>query len=144
MRPINHLNHLNHLNQPNQPKQPELLQGLGLEFWLPIPLLALMFWLSCGLVADRVLSRAYQAKDKLQADTQLEVHLSVDLSSIQAVIDPQAGITQVEVQTSESILKKLEFEFPITDPNQLESTIAQELGLSRQTVRKLVRYQIVD
>lgn len=120
------------------------LQGLGLEFWLPLPLLALIFWLSCSLMATQVLSRSYAAKDKLQADTQLEVHVSANVSMIKAVIDRTEGITQVEVQTTESSLRKLEFVFPVADASQVEMTIAQELGLSRQDVRKLVRYEILD
>lgn len=120
------------------------LQGLGLEFWLPLPLLAVLFWLSCSLISAQVLSRPYGAKDKLQADTQLEVHVSANVSMIQAVIDRTEGVTQVEVQTIESSLRKLEFIFPLTDTNEVETTIAQELGLSRQQVRSLVRYEIVD
>jgi predicted transcriptional regulator len=120
------------------------LQALGLEFWLPLPLLALIFWLSCNLISAQVLNRPYETKDKLQADTQLEVNVSVNVSLIKAVIDRTEGMTQVEVQTTESILRKLEFAFPVTDTNQVETTIAQELGLTRQDVRKLVRYEILD
>ncbi|MBW4465183.1 MAG: hypothetical protein KME07_07040 [Pegethrix bostrychoides GSE-TBD4-15B] len=120
------------------------LRGLGLEFWLPLPLIALVFWLSCSLMSAQVLSRSYGAADKLQADTQLEVYVSVNIATIKAVIDRAQGTTQLEVQTTESNLRKLEFTFPVTDTNQLESTIAQELGLSRQDVRKLVRYEITD
>lgn len=120
------------------------LRGLGLEFWLPLPLLAIGFWLSCSLISAQVLSRAYGAKDKLQADTQLEVYISANVSMIQAVIDRSEGITQVEVQATESSLRKLEYTFPLTDVNQVETAITQELGLSRQQVRSLVCYEIVD
>ncbi len=95
-------------------------------------------------MSAQVLSRSYGAADKLQADTQLEVYVSVNIATIKAVIDRAQGTTQLEVQTTESNLRKLEFTFPVTDTNQLESTIAQELGLSRQDVRKLVRYEITD
>jgi predicted transcriptional regulator len=120
------------------------LQGMGLEFWLPLPLLTVAFWMGCSLISTHVLSRPHDAKDKLQADTQLEIHVSVNVSMIKAVIDRAEGLTQVEVQTIESNLKKLEFVFPIVDANQVETTIAQELGLSRQDIRKLIRYEIVN
>jgi predicted transcriptional regulator len=120
------------------------LPQLGLEFWLPLPLLGIAFWLSCSLISAQVLGRPYGAKDKLQADTQLEVHVSVNISMMKALINRAEGITQVEVRTTESNLRKLEFAFPVTDANQVETTIAEELGLSRQDVRKLVRYEIVD
>lgn len=92
----------------------------------------------------QVLSRPYDTKEKLEADTQLEVRVAANVATIKALINRAEGITQVEVQTSDSTLRKLEFEFPVTEPNQLEATIAQELGLSRADVRKLVRYQIMD
>lgn len=120
------------------------LQGMGLKFWLPLPLLALFFWFGCSLIADQVLSRPRDTKDKLQADAQLEIHMSVNVMRIEATIDQSAQMAKVEVQTTESILKKLEFEFPITEMSQVEGAIAQELALSVQDVRQLVRYEIVN
>jgi predicted transcriptional regulator len=61
---------------------------------------------------------------------------------IQVLIDKNRGVTQVEVKTNDSQLKKLEFVFPITNFEQVEMKIAQELGLSKQNVKKLARYQI--
>lgn len=113
------------------------LQGMGLRFWLPLPLSALFFWLSCSLIANQVLSRSYDSKDQLQADAQLDIHVSVNVMMIEATISRAKQIAQVEVRTTESILKTLEFEFPITDIDQVETAIAQELDLSRQVVRKL-------
>jgi hypothetical protein len=48
------------------------------------------------------------------------------------------------VETADPILKRLELELPTIEFSQIEVTIAQELGLPRQDVRKLVRYEIVD
>lgn len=120
------------------------LQTLGLEFWLPLPLLAAIFWFGTGLVTDQVLSRPHRTENKLQADTQLEIRFAVSVARIKANVDREEGITHVEVWTTDSVLKKLEFEFPVTEFNQLESTIAQEIGLSPEDVRKLARYQVVN
>ncbi len=120
------------------------LQGIGLEFWLPLPLLALLFWLGCDLIMAQVLSRPQSAGDKLQANTDLEVHLSANISMIRAVIDREEGMTRVDMQTTESVLKKLELEFQLVDANQIEAAIAQELRISRQDVRRLARYEIVN
>jgi hypothetical protein len=120
------------------------LRRLGLEFWLPLPLLGVCFWVGGGLLTSQVLSRPYGTKNTLQADVQLEVSLSASVSLIRAVVDQDEASTLVEVQTVDSALKQLEFEFPVTELSQVEAAIAQELGLSIEDVRRLVRYEIVD
>ena len=126
------------------PRWQRILGSLGLEFWLPLPLLGLVFWLSGNLLAERVLSRSYGTVSKLQADTQLEIQLSATVTSIQADIFKPQAVTRVAVKTSDSALKKLEFEFPVTESSQLESLIAQELGLPRENIRRLTYYRIQD
>ncbi|PPS41526.1 hypothetical protein [Chroococcidiopsis sp. TS-821] len=118
------------------------LYSLGLEFWLALPLLGGAFWFATSALTDRVLSRPYGTTTQLEADTQLEVHLSVTVVMIYAEINQQQGFTKVEVLTKNSVLKKLDFIFPVTDFHQIETTIASELGLSRENVRRLVRYQV--
>jgi hypothetical protein len=120
------------------------LQGLGLEFWLPLPLVAIVFWLSCSFLAAQELSRPYSTEKKLQSDTQLEARVSVNVLLINATVNRTQKITQVEVETADPILKRLELELPTIEFSQIEVTIAQELGLPRQDVRNLVRYEIVD
>ncbi|MFN6564037.1 MAG: hypothetical protein RMY28_030185 [Nostoc sp. ChiSLP01] len=120
------------------------LQGLGLEFWLLLPLVAIAFWFACSFLAAGQLSQSYSTEKKLQSDTQLEAHLSVNVLLINATVNRTQKITQVEVETADPILKRLELELPTIELGQIEVTIAQELGLPRQDVRKLVRYEIVD
>lgn len=126
----------------SSPRWLQKLHSLGLEFWLPLPLLGIAFWVGGGILTDKVLSRPYGTVDKLQADTQLEVQLSVTVLVIKAQIKKNEGFTRVQVKTTDSALKKLEFEFPVTDLSGVEAMIAQELKLSREDVRKLVRYQV--
>ena len=120
------------------------LQGLGLEFWLPLPLLAMMFWFGCSFLAAQELSRPHATENKLQSDTQLEAQVSVNVLLINAIINQTQGMTQVEVQTADPILKRLELELPTTEVSQVEATIAQKLGLPQQDVRQLVRYEVID
>lgn len=120
------------------------LRGLGLEFWLPLPLVAVVFWLGSSFLAAQQLSQSYSTKTKLQSDTQLEARLSVNVLLINAAVNRTQKITQVEVETADPILKRLELELPTIEFSQIEATIAEELGLPRQDVRKLVRYEIVD
>ena len=63
---------------------------------------------------------------------------------INAVINRNQNITQVKVETAESVLKRMELELATTDPGQIEAAIATELQLSRQDVRQLVRYEIIE
>lgn len=126
----------------SSPRWLQKLHSLGLEFWLPLPLLGIAFWVGGGILTDKVLSRPYGTVNKLQADTQLEVQLSVTVLVIKAEIKKSEGFTRVQVKTTDSALKKLEFEFPVTELSGVEAKIAQELKLSREDVRKLVRYQV--
>jgi HD-GYP domain-containing protein (c-di-GMP phosphodiesterase class II) len=74
----------------------------------------------------------------VQADAQQEVQLSVTVLVIKAEIEKIEGLTSVEVKTADPALKKLEFEFPVTEVSQVEARIAQKLGLSREDTKKLV------
>lgn len=77
-----------------------------------------------------------------QADTQLEVQLALPVLFIKAEIEKEQGFTTVDVKTTDSELKKLEFQLPVTKLNLVETAIAQKLQLSPENVRRLVRYQI--
>ncbi len=124
------------------PRWQQILHSLWLEFWLPLPLLGALFWLGGSFIKDRVLSRPYTTVSTLQADTERQIKLSVTVLLIKAKIQKSEGITEVEIKAADSTLKKLEFAFPTTEFAQVEANIAMKLGLSREDVRKLVRYQI--
>ncbi|HEY9739915.1 MAG TPA: hypothetical protein V6C90_05445 [Coleofasciculaceae cyanobacterium] len=126
----------------SSPRWWQALRPLWLEFWLPLPLLGIIFWLGGNFVTNQVLSRPYSTVTKLQADTQQQVQLSVTVLVIKAQIERSEGLTKVEVKTADPELKKLEFEFPVIQVNQVEAMVAQKLRLPREDVRKLVRYQI--
>ena len=120
------------------------LQASGVEFWLPLPFVALAFWYCSNFLMAQELRQPNLTENKLQADTQFEATVSVNILLINAVINLKQGVTQLEVETTEPILKRLELELPMTGVNQIEEAIAQELKLSRQDVRQLVRYEIVE
>lgn len=120
------------------------LQASGAEFWLPLPLVAIAFWVGSNFLMAQELRQPHSNETKLQADTQLKATVSINILLINAVINRQQEMTQVEVETTEPVLKRLELELPMTDPNRIEAAIAQELQLSRQDVRQLVRYEIVE
>lgn len=120
----------------------QALHSLGLEFLLPLPLLGFAFWFGGGLITERLLSRTYSTTSKLQADEQSKVRLAVSVVIIKAEIDKEQGFTKVEAKTTDSLRTKVEFQFPVTELSIVEDKIAQKLSLSRENVRKLVRYKI--
>ena len=120
------------------------LQASGAEFWLPLPLVAMVFWLGSSMLTAQELQQSQPTAMKLQADTQLKAVVSVNILLINAVVNRNQNITQVKVETAESVLKRLELELATTDPSQIEAAIAKELQLSQQEVRQLVRYEIIE
>ncbi|MEP0913892.1 hypothetical protein NDI45_23555 [Leptolyngbya sp. GB1-A1] len=120
------------------------LQASGAEFWLPLPVVAIAFWLGSSILTAQELQQSQPTATKLQADTQLKAVVSVNILLINAVINRNQNITQVKVETADSVLKRMELELATTDPSQIEAAIANELQLSRQDVRQLVRYEIIE
>lgn len=112
--------------------------------WLVLPILGLTFWYGSDVATNHILSRPYGSVAQLEADNQLEVKLSVTTVLIKAEIDKKQGFTTVQVKNLNPVLTKLEFQFPVTEFTQVESAISQELGLSVEEVRKLVRYRVRD
>ncbi|WP_026734627.1 hypothetical protein [Fischerella sp. PCC 9605] len=80
--------------------------------------------------------------ETLQADTQMQVRSTVQVLGILAEIEKKQEITKIEVNTANSILKKLEFELPVTEFSSVKAMITQELGLSREDARMLVSYRV--
>nr|WP_322661433.1 hypothetical protein [Dendronalium sp. ChiSLP03b]MDZ8206646.1 hypothetical protein [Dendronalium sp. ChiSLP03b] len=87
---------------------------------------------------DGILSRTHQTTKYLKVDSQL-VQPNKTVASIEAEINEYQGISRVKVKTNSSVLKELKFEFAITEFNQLEAAISQELGLPIEEIRKLMQ-----
>lgn len=117
----------------------QIWQSLGLEFWLLLPLLGLGFWLSSGLLTDRMLARSDRAPIALQGDRQSKQPPRT-VQSITVVITRQ-GFATVNIETANSALKQLVFEFPTTEPAEIEAALSRELGLPRDRIRALVHYR---
>ena len=78
----------------------------------------------------------------LQTDTKMQVRSTVQVLGILAEIQKKRGFTKVEVNTANSILKSLEFEFPVTELSEIKAMMIQELGLFRENARMLISYRI--
>ncbi len=118
-----------------------LFAFLGLKFWLPLPLLGLLFWIAGKTAMTCIIESTRDGEYKIKANMQREVKPSKKVLSIQVKIDKNKGISLVEVITADKDIKQLEYKFYLTHPRKIEAAIAKELGLSPTQVRGLVRYK---
>ena len=119
-------------------------RALGLEFWLPLPILGALFWVTTGWATQTVVNSTPNISGPVQADTlpETEISLKVKLISIEVNIFKERGFTTVYIDVSNPTLKELEFDFPITDIIEVEAEIARTLNITPEEIRTLVRYQI--
>jgi hypothetical protein len=107
------------------------LHTFKIEFLLPLPLLLIAFGLGGESLTNQLLNRSYSTADKLQADTHtVEIQLVVNVLVTKAEIEKEQEFTLVELKTTNSVLKKLEFQVPVTKLNSVKAMIAQEVGQS--------------
>ena len=126
------------------PRLLHLLHRVGGEFWLPLPLIAVLVWFTGDWMAARVLNSSYDSVNKLQTGTQLTTKRSVTILTMNAEIDRQRGFTTLVIKTTAPTLQMLEYEFPFTQANQIEAAIAKELAMPITDVRKSIGYRIKD
>ena len=110
-------------------------------FFLPLLLVGIAFWAGSDFLTKQLLSLSYRTLDKLQADTLPQVLLALNFTLIDLKIEPEQNLTQVQIKTDNSMLKRLELEIP--NSKFTEIAIAQKLGLYPQ-IKKLERNQQVQ
>lgn len=115
-----------------------------LEFGLPLILITVGLWYGSQWLNHQVLSQTYATATQLSASPQQQIKLNLTFTvlSIDAEVDRRAGNTEVTIQTAGSPLKELEFEYPMTRFAALEQAIAQDLNLSAEMIRTLIRYRL--
>ncbi|MEM1254595.1 MAG: hypothetical protein AAGI69_19345 [Cyanobacteria bacterium P01_H01_bin.21] len=117
---------------------------ISLGFGLSVLLAGGAFWLGTGWLTKQVFGQS--GPDVIQIDTTgtqtVSVAFSVRVLSIDAEIDHTLGVTEVSVRTSGSSLQEMEFEYPLTGYNEIELAIAQDLDISAETIRRLIRYRV--
>ncbi|NES95636.1 MAG: hypothetical protein F6K32_10465 [Desertifilum sp. SIO1I2] len=107
---------------------------------LGIPTCGVLFWLGSGILTEHILSRPYDALDRLQVNA---TSAETAVTFIHAKIWQSQNSTTVIAWIENGTTYTLEFEFSFTEIEALEEAIAQQLGLTLFEVRRLVRYQIV-
>ncbi len=109
------------------------LHTLKIEFLLPLPLLLITFGLGGESLTNLLLNRSYSTANKLQADTHtVKIPIVVNVLVTEAEIEKEQKFTLVKLKTTKSVLKKLEFEVPVTELSSVKAMIAQELGQSSE------------
>jgi hypothetical protein len=109
------------------------LPSFRLGFLLPLPLILIAFGLFGEQLTNKVLSLSFVGLDKLQAEnSHLQVQLPIKATVVKAEIEKELDLTEVEIETSKSPLKKLTFAFPTVGSNAVQTILARELGFSSQ------------
>jgi hypothetical protein len=115
------------------------LGSLGIEFWLPLPLIGLFFWLIIQFITAQNLRLSSYSDRKLEVN-QNQASPSGQILSIKVRVDRQSNSSQVQVKQTNSVIQKQEFKIPITESAPLEMAIAKKLNLSVEQVRELIYY----
>ena len=141
------------------PRLLHLLHRIGGEFWLPLPLIAVLVWFTGDWMAARVLNSSYDSVNKLQTGTQLTTKRSVTILTMNAEIvgvgeasrreaspleNRHRGLTKLVIKTTAPTLQRLEYQFPFTQASQIEVAIAKELAMPIADIRKSIGYRIKD
>lgn len=80
--------------------------------------------------------------EKLRVGMQLKAKLRFNVQGILAEIKKEQGFTKVEIETTNSVLRKVELTFPSIQLSEIKTAMAQELELSREEARMIVSYRI--
>jgi hypothetical protein len=125
----------------------QVLRLLGLEFWLPLPLLGLAFWAGGSWLTAQRLNRVDAT---MPVEIPAEVKQATPAQSpdqtltIKVDIDQQRGVSWVKVVSISRSLQTQKFQVASTVPDQIEAAISRELQLPTGQVKQFVRYQLMD
>lgn len=116
------------------------------EFWLPLPLLGLGFWIIGGLITEQLLEHSFSPVTPLGDEVQFNIQPPLNFLEIRAKLDPAKGTTQVEAIRVDldlnSAPESIAFEVPAAEFEAVERAIAQQLEIPVETVRQLVSYRV--
>ncbi|MGF1673202.1 MAG: hypothetical protein ACFCUV_05860 [Rivularia sp. (in: cyanobacteria)] len=120
------------------PQWLKFLKSLGIEFWLPLPILGISFWVVGGWLTQHSLTSPSKNMIELQT-TQPDYDKKI--AFIKVEIYPKKGISSVKIMRLSKVYKQSEIILATTHIPHLEATIGAELGLSPEQVRKKMRYR---
>ncbi|NES76210.1 MULTISPECIES: hypothetical protein [Okeania] len=120
------------------------LKAIGLEFWLPLPIISGLFWVTTGWATQTILYSRANITNPVQVDTlpEIDISLKAKLIVIEVKIFKKRGFSTVDVYVSDSRLQEIILDFPTTDIAELETEISSTLSIPREKVQALAQYQI--
>ncbi len=112
-------------------------------FWLPWVLISSIFWLSTHWLTHQVLNQAYSLDVQLNVDlkdgSKAQLMLMAPVTAMSADVDPEDDAVEVVLAVVHPALKRLEFEFPMSDRDLAKSVLAPELPLEPSVLEHLIR-----
>ncbi|HEY9877795.1 MAG TPA: hypothetical protein V6D29_05030 [Leptolyngbyaceae cyanobacterium] len=120
----------------------QFLHRSGWEFWLPLPLIAVLFWTAGNFVTEKGLNQSSDSANRLQADLQTEGQLAVNVIMVNAEIDPARNTTKVVIRINDARQKNKTYEVPSTQVDQVEKFIAEDLNVPVELVRQAASYRV--
>lgn len=124
-----------------------LRQRFALEFWMPLPLIGLIFWLGGGLVTEHILNQSSSPVLPLRQALQFNVQPAVNFLEIRADLDRsqnRTNVTAIQISEVNAYPKRVQFELATTEFDQVEVGIAQRLEIPTELVRRLVSYRMTS
>ena len=122
------------------PQWLKFLKSLGIEFWLPLPLLGLSFWFVGGWLTEKTLKSSY-SNDAIQLQAN-QPDYGYGVASIKVEIYPNRGISLVKINKLSRTYTQSQMILTTTDVSSVETAIALRLGLSREQIKKMMRYRL--
>jgi len=120
------------------PQWLKFLKSLGIEFWLPLPLLGLSFWFVGGLLTEKILSRSGNDDAVNLQAIQPEYKYGTE---IKVILYTNKGYSLVKIESLSRTYTESRMVLKTTDRSLIEEAIAAELEMSREKVRTITRYR---
>ncbi|MEM7553817.1 MAG: hypothetical protein AAF378_06910 [Cyanobacteria bacterium P01_A01_bin.84] len=118
-------------------QRPQWLKYLGMDFWLPLPILGLCFWLATNLVTNHIIT--YSAKSMVQPQLVKPKAPYKDIS-IQVKIYQGMGFCEVYVKKKTEEIERSQFKLPTTDLSTIQATISQRLNIPLEELNERMLY----
>ncbi|MFQ4138374.1 hypothetical protein PGN35_018850 [Nodosilinea sp. PGN35] len=134
------------------PSLKHLLTRSGLELWLPLGLLGIAFWLAgygwthhyLGVAGRAIAPLVLAPNAAVQDEGILSISAVINGDRARSVSGGDRRITRVEVIVVKPVPRTLDFYLPLQSPSAIEAEMARRLKVSKDTIRRLIRYENVQ